>query len=363
MAVIAGTGGGKTFLGPWWLAEQIKEYPSERWMVISPTYKMLQRTTMKELVDDYRGTCLEGEYKEQKGQYLLPDGGIIYAGSADRPETLEGVQVRGVWGDEAGQYKRLVWTIIQARIGQKMGKALLTTTPYALNWLYSEFYQRWRDGDPDYDVIQFVSIDNPHYPKEEFARAKRTFNEQLFAMRYLGEFRRMEGLVYSDWKAENIIEPFEIPKDWRLIGGIDFGFHNPFVSLDIAIDSDGVHYVCSEHYRSGMLLKDHGKNLDGRITYSADPSAKQEIEELKGLGMAIEPANNEVEMGIQKVTELIRDRRLKVFKTCQNLIDEFETYHRDEKGKIIKENDHALDALRYAVLTKEPAIFQDVFIL
>lgn len=353
IALIAGTGGGKTFTGPVWLIREIKRHPKGNFLVVAPTYKMLTRATIPTLVECFRGTVLEGEYKPSLGQYLLPCGGIIWFASADRPETMEGGQYVAAWLDEAGQMKLGAWIVIQARLGQKMGRCLITTTPYAINWLYHEFYKRWQSGDKDYDVVQFSSVDNPYYPVEEYERAKRTLDPRLFEMRYQGAFRKMAGLVYPEFNASHIIDGFEPPRDSGVcVGGIDWGYNNPFVALDIHVSDDNVWTVYKEHYAPRLTLGEHSSYLDRDILYYADPSGKQELNELRALDMRVFPGNNDVSGGILKVNELIKDGRLKVSKECPHLIEEFETYHYDrETEKPVKEDDHALDALRYAVLS------------
>ncbi|GAI83775.1 unnamed protein product, partial [marine sediment metagenome] len=117
--------------------------------------------------------------------------GVVYFGSADRPDSLEGGQVRAAWVDEAGQIKRASWEAIQRRLGFFMGRGLLTTTPYSLNWLKTDFYDHWKKKDPDYDVVQFRSIDSPYYPEEEYERARRTLDRRIFEMRYDALFRKM----------------------------------------------------------------------------------------------------------------------------------------------------------------------------
>ncbi|MQY69791.1 MAG: terminase, partial [Firmicutes bacterium] len=200
IGLIAGTGGGKTFFGPIWLLKQVRDYPQDSFFVIAPTFPLFNRTTMPEFRKrfDY-DPDLKGEYKEQKKEYRLGTGGIIYFGSADRPDSLEGGQVRAVWCDEAGQIKLASWQAIQRRLGVKMGRCLLTTTPYSLNWLKTDFYDPWKAGDSDYDVIQFSSIDSPYYPRKEYERAKRTLDRRIFEMRYMGLFRKMAGLVYAEF--------------------------------------------------------------------------------------------------------------------------------------------------------------------
>jgi len=350
--LIGGTGGGKTWLIPWWLFAEIEKHPRDEYIVVAPTYKLLTRTTVPIIRDAYRDTDLEGEYRPSYNVYLLPTGGKIWFGTADRPESLEAGQYRAACLDEAGQMKYMAWVAIQARLGMKEGRALLTTTPYGLNWLYHEFYLRWKKGDPNYDVINFSSIDNPYYPAREFERAARDLSESLFAMRYKGQFRKMEGLVYPDFDSNNIAEEeFEIPDDWLRLGGTDFGFNNPHANLKGALSSDDVLYIYDELYVSHMLLKDISKYMKD-ITYFGDPSGKREIEELRSMGIDIHSGDNDIQKGIEAVNARIRTNRLKVFKSkCPNLLDEIETYHyQTGTEKPYKENDHAVDALRQLVV-------------
>jgi hypothetical protein len=67
----------------------------------------------------------------------------------------------------------------------------------------------------------------------------------------------------------------------------------------------------------------------------------------KGLNIIL--ADNTVEAGIFDVYERLTTGRLKVFNTCTKLLEEYRLYRRDEKGKIVKQHDHIMDALRYLV--------------
>jgi hypothetical protein len=58
-----------------------------------------------------------------------------------------------------------------------------------------------------------------------------------------------------------------------------------------------------------------------------------------------------VESGIYEVWQRLSTGRIKVFKSCLNLLSEYRIYRRDDKGRVVKENDHALDALRYLVMS------------
>ena len=360
VALIAGTGGGKTFVGPYWLAREIAKNPQGTFGVGAPTYKMLHRVTAPELVKAFRGTTLEGEYKSSAGEYRLPTGGIIYLCSMEDAYHTEGGQYFAWWLDEAGQMHSLVWTVVQARLGFHQGRCLFTTTPYNLGWLYREIYVLARAGDPDYYVSQFRSIDNPYYPKAEFERARRTMDERTFAMRYLGEFRKMAGLVWpglSGWicQLDEITEAhskaIDDPESVRWVGGIDWGYNNPFVGLSGFVDADDVLWLYRERCQAETLLKDHAPSLDKHTTYYADPSGKQWIEELTSLGITTQSGLNDVQMGIERVTERGKTGRLRISPECRNLISEAETYHyKEDTDKPMKEHDHCCDALRYMIM-------------
>ena len=359
-ALIAGTGGGKTFVGPLWLAPEIVKKPQGIFGIGAPTYPMLSRVTVPELIRAFKDTTLEGVYKESKHEYHLPTGGIIYCWSTDNPDHVEGGQYDAIWLDEAGQMKRWMWVVAQARLGLNMGDLLLTTTPYNLGWLYREIYKPAMNGDTDYFVSQFPSIDNPYYPKEEFERARRTMDERTFAMRYKGEFRKMAGLVWpdlSEWvcqqsKVDTALEKAQaLPDGVTWVGAIDWGYNNPFAALSGFVDADDVLWVYSERCQARTLLADHAAALDKRTTYYADPSGKQETEEMVKLGITVQPAMNDVAMGIERVTNRGKDNRLRISPQCKNLISEAETYrYKEETDKPVKELDHCCDSLRYMIM-------------
>ena len=361
VAMIAGTGGGKSWFGPIWLYREIQKYPKDGFLVISPTYPMFQRIVLprtKEFLDTV--TC--GEYRAGERIYYLPTGGKVFFGSADNPFSLEGVHVRAAWLDEAGQMRREAWDVVLRRVGFHKGRIILTTTPYNLGWLKTEIYDRWKAGDRNYDVVQFASIMNPAYPKEEFERARDTLPDWKFRMFYLGQFARPEGLVYQEFDpAKHVVEPFRIPAGWRRIIGIDFGYNNPTAAIWLAVNPDGVVYAYREYYQRNKLPQESGQEIkrlsqDERIELAAcDPSEPAAIEEYRRLGIPARAADNAVKEGIEAVITLMKSNRFFVFRGLVNLLDEIENYRWAEKNEQlkdepVKEYDHAVDALRYAVM-------------
>lgn len=358
IGLIAGSGGGKTFFGPIWLLREVRNHPQDSFFVIAPTFPLFNRATLPEFrrrFDFEPG--IRGRYKEQKKEYRLGSGGVVYFGSADRPDSLEGGQVRAAHIDEAGQIKLASWQAIQRRLGVKMGRCLLTTTPYSLNWLKTDFYDRWKAGDSDYDVIQFRSVDNPYYPRQEYERAKRTLDRRVFEMRYDALFRKMAGLVYAEFTNRNIKEPAGV-KFKRVIAGVDWGFYpDPAAIILHGEDSQGRIWVFYEYYHlrktpdevcavAKKLNKDHSVE-----TFWCGQDEPGSIEMFRKAGLNAK-ANKvmSVAEGQGAMTDLIKNNALLVSKNCPNWLDEVETHYYPEGKAKPEGSNHALSASRYAIV-------------
>lgn len=184
-------------------------------------------------------------------------------------------------------------------------------------------------------------------------------DERTFALRYLGEFRRMIGLIYPEFHTwicqaseleQALAKRAADPTGYVDIGGIDWGYNNPFVALQAFLDPDDVLWVYQERYAERKLLREHADNLSEDCEYWADPSGLQEREELISYGIDVKPADNNVAMGIERVTARGRTGRLKIGPGCSCLISEAETYrYKEATDKPVKENDHAIDGLRYMI--------------
>ena len=368
IATISGVQGGKTTVGAIWLLREIyKDYEAGiqgDYLIVAPTNKIIQQSTLVKFRELFPSDW--GVYKEQKQEFQLKWGGTIYVRSAEDPNYLEGMTLRRVWADEAGQMKAMVWPILQARVGAQLGRIMMTSTPYAQNWYYRDIFKKagWVNGQPDphglpdIEVISWGTVDNPGFPKEDVARAKAGMSEALFERRYCGKFTRLEGLVYT-LPDDAIVEPFDVPSDWKHIGGMDFGKSDPTVILDVVEDPvSHTFYIVEEFYRPNTYIKDWIEWISNRplTRVLADPQSAQLISELRnaGLGQVQQAEKAKIEIGIQRLTELLNTGRLKVFSSCKNTIEEFQTYayaapNPDKPGtdEPIDKDNHAMDALRY----------------
>mgnify|MGYP001603665965 CR=1 FL=1 len=364
-AVICGIQSGKTFLGAVWSQKKINEFPKSNGLITAATYKILQQSTLEkffQLFPEYRAY-----YKQQRGVIELPTGGKIFIRSADEPLGLEGMTLNWAWMDEAGMMSRLAWVVIRARVSTTGGQVLITTTPYNMGWLYQEFYVPWKEKeDDDLEIFTWKSIENPYFPKDFYEKEKKRLTSQEFTKRYEGQFQKMEGLVY-DLLNDQIIEPKEINNSEIVLAGIDWGFRNPAAIIILKV-KDKVWYVVDEWYQiektTAEIIEKCKEFLQKYKVnrWYADSAEPDRIEEMKRAGLYVLGGSKDLKGGISKIQQLIRERRLFAFNTCRNFIDEINFYHYPEKVKEEpeKENDHLMDAIRYAITTYEPVNLREL---
>jgi PBSX family phage terminase large subunit len=360
----AGVQSGKTTLGSIWIVNEAQQCGPGDYLIIAPTFRILQQSTMQKFQEYWRGT---GVYNKAESVFRMKGGYTFFLRSADNPPSIEGITAKGIWADEASLMKPDIWVMMLGRVSRTMGRILMTFTPISLNWVHKEIERDKKEAqekkrERDIEFIQFRSIDSPYFPREEYERAKRTLPSHIFGLRYEGIFGKPEGLVYPDFtgiSGYHVCKPFAVPKEWRKGGGIDFGHRPaPFVALKGAIDpATDILYVYDEYYQTEKTYDQHKDYLSRDFTYFADPSGAQDIAELQQRGIDTQSAINDVGPGINAVTERIKTNRLRVFEGCINLIDEFALYQYERnqttgewRDKPLKANDHCMDALRYLIM-------------
>ena len=174
------------------------------------------------------------------------------------------------------------------------------------------------------------------------------------------------GAIYPVIEESFVIAPFEIPKYWPRLYGMDVGWNWTAVIWIAKDPESGVCYAISEHKQGeekplfhADAIKSRGKWIHGVI----DPASRGRsqidgiklMDQYKDQGLILEVANNAVEAGIYEVWEGLSSGKIKVFNSLVSFMDEFRIYHRDSKGKIAKKNDHLMDAFRYVIMSKDKA--------
>ena len=299
----------------------------------------------------------------------------IFGGRDERSQDLvQGVTLAGVFFDEVALMPESFVNQATGRCSVEGSKYWFNCNPgspnhwFLVNWIKKRKKKRLL-------YLQFRMDDNLSLSEKIKARYFSQYTGVFFKRYILGLWVLAEGVVYSMFNPERHVvnKDFKYdPRDrdhrrLRFFVAIDYGTVNPFAALLAKYDpvTGGVEII-DEVYYEGR----EGKRADNEAYYNMilnltegypiesiviDPSAASMIETIKKYGkFLVKAANNDVLNGIQEVTKYLNKDLLKVNAKCKGVIMEFGAYSWDEKSgedKVIKESDHAMDALRYLIYT------------
>ena len=271
-----------------------------------------------------------------------------------------------------------------ARCSVKGSKYWFNCNPEGPNhWFKIE----WIDKAKEKNIIHlhFTMDDNPSLDEETKDRYRNMFVGVFYQRFILGLWVLAEGIIYPNFSREkHTIKAKDIPNkfDYYYVTS-DYGITNPqvFLLCGIKYINDIPHaYILNEYYNVGtkkningqeekitktdeLFLRDYQKMVEGidiRRTI-IDPSATSLINLFKQNRINVKEADNTVINGITVVLNWLDEERIHIVaERCPNLLREFASYIWDEKAqergedKPIKQNDHALDALRYLIQTLYP---------
>jgi hypothetical protein len=384
IAVLAGTQGGKTSWGPWWLWREIQRKGAGDYIAATSTYDLFKLKMLPMLRDVFETTLGCGRYwagdrvieiaDPSTGRFLAesstdPMWARIILRSAESESGLEATTAKGAWLDEAGQpeFQLTTWEAVLRRLSLNLGRALLTTTIYNLGWLKRAVYDRWLAGDPDFDVVQFDSTENPQFPKEEAERARRSMPLWRFNMQYRGRFERPAGLIYDSFdESAHVLPRFAIPDSWPRYLGLDFGGVNTAGTFFANEPGTKRLYLYRTYKAGGRTAAEHTKHLlagepgiptcvggsksEGQWRDEFRRSAGDDVPGLPVRG----PDVAEVEVGIGRVHGAHTRGEILVFSDLEDYLDEKRSYSRvlDAAGEPTekidaKETYHLMDAERY----------------
>lgn len=379
---LSGVGAGKTFAGILRTALNMHEWnPGELGAIVAPTTTMVKDVILSEMRD--LGLMNEWEYKSQHTDepgIHAPNGARALILSADNRRTIErlrGLNLAWFWIDEGSDVPERARDILTQRL--RVGNyrnGYVTTTPEGKNHVY-DFFVGDVDGsmqehgeaevyeaDDRLSILRVPSFANPHTPDDFKQQLRRDHEGAFFEQEVLGRFVDFEGLVYPWFDPdEHVLEDDQRLDEVRgnvrqVIYGVDWGFRGPSVILTIGVTSTGEYVVLEEFYQNRVTVNDLVRiahDLQDRYrpgTFYCDPAEPASIEEFQRSNIDAMEADNDVTPGIQRVTALQDD--LLVHESCENVRNEFGMYRYkdgDETEDVVKKNDHAMDALRYAIHT------------
>lgn len=303
-------------------------------------------------------------------------GGISTIGfkSCDQGrEKFQGSSLDFVWFDE--EPPKDIYDECLMRILDKRGDIFGTMTPLkGLTFVYDEIFLN-KKNNPEiwYEFMEWG--DNPYLSKQETKLLTSNLGEDQLESRRYGRFKSAEGLVYPEFdENECVIEPFNVPFEWQDTLSIDPGLNNPLSCHWYAVDYDGNVYVVEEHFEAGKSVEEHAEKIKsisarlnwhtdrvGRIEAFIDSAANQRTlaysksvaELFYDNGILVNTkVNKDLFSGINTVKKYLKNRKIYIFKNCTNLIRELKSYWWGSGDVPKKYDDHALDELRYYLMSK-----------
>ena len=310
-------------------------------------------------------------------------GGVSVIGfkSCDQGrEKFQGASLDFVWFDE--EPPKDIYDECRMRVMDRAGDIFGTMTPLkGLTFVFDEIYMN-RGNNPEvwYEFMEWA--DNPFLKKSEIQLFESSLDEKQLESRRYGKFCVNEGLVYPEFDERiHVIAPFPIPFEWQDQISIDPGLNNPLSAHWYCTDYDGNVYVIAEHYEAKRDIDHHAERIrrisealgwhtdfKGRLCALIDSAANQRtlagsksVSELfyeRGINVNANVDKN-LFAGIARVKSYLKGEngkpRLYIFENCVNLIREFKGYFWGEGDVPKKRDDHALDELRYYLMTKPRA--------
>lgn len=339
-------------------------------VVTAPTYQMLKDATVRSFLDIAGDSVVKFIRSPGDMMAIMSNGSEVLFRSTHRPDQLRGPSIAWWFGDEAALYEDKVYQIMIGRLRQfgRQGYLWLATTPRGRNWLWRIFV-RDNGENPDYRLIRSSSHENIFLDGAILEAWEAAYTGDFAAQELAGEFVAFEGLIYSEFDRHLHVSSrlLEDERVTRYICGVDWGYANPGVILLLAEDGDGRLWLKKEFYQRQRQIDEWvsvaqqlHQTFNPEIWF-CDPSNPDFLKKFREGGLrGVQAADNQVTTGIQHVKARLARQgdslaRLVVSSEAANTIDEFESYQwaEDKYGKRdvpLKTKDHAMDALRYAVM-------------
>jgi PBSX family phage terminase large subunit len=289
----------------------------------------------------------------------------IFGGKDEGSQDLiQGITLAGMFFDEVALMPQSFVNQATARCSVDGAKFWFNCNPAGpYHWFKLEYLNKITEKNMLH--IHFTMNDNLSLSEKVKERYKRMYKGIFFQRYILGLWVLAEGVIYDMFnKDKHIFTSLQERMDSYLIG-IDFGTNNPTTFLLIGQSGDRF-YVMKEYYYNGRqqnkqkTVSAYSKDLKAFMgnqhsTVYVDPSASPLIAQLEEDGIYPVHADNAVLDGIQSVSTLLENEKLFIHEGCTETLREMSSYIWDEKAqqrgedKPVKDNDHCLDALRYAI--------------
>lgn len=355
---------GKTWISlvlwAFWVATMPKE---KNYLMTAKSLTTLKRNVLDLLTE------LVGEKNfifsiAQKQAYLF--GRKIYlegANDARAESKIRGMTLQGAYCDELTLYGEDFFTMMLSRLSESNAKLFATTNPDTpMHWLNKKYIERRHELNML--LMTFLIDDNTFLDTKYVEELKKEYVGVFYDRFIKGEWIVAEGLVYDFFqsKKDTIIKTIDMNDYNEFYVSIDYGTINPCSMGLWGVNSEGAARIKESYFDS----RKEGRQRTDEEHYQAlvelvedlpitrvivDPSAASFIECIRRHGeFRVKPAINSVIDGIRITSSLLNSGMIRIDPSCKDCIREFGLYRWDEKktsDTVLKENDHAMDEVRY----------------
>lgn len=415
-----GFGSGKTLVGGFKCLAAAMQHPGTTGLIARQTTRALRDTTQKVILDgDDKPPVIPPELIQSRSEKdnvttvtLINGSMILFRSFQDWNLTkLRSLNLGWFYIDEATESPLALWLELLGRLRHPAGpgRCWATTNPNGHDWVWARFHPDSLDRDPDATLIHAPTEENTHLSPEYIHLLRRQPAE--WVKRYVdASFDTAAGMIWDEWQRDiHVTAPVELHYNWHRFESLDHGRRNPTCYLQWAVDPEGFLVVENEYYKPG-LVSEHaqaiavmrgarrwGPVVSDPQVFTADAYGNTPAAEYAKHGIAMVAADQAVEAGLLRVSELLRrdperefpawhpfaytagpDGRgapaLFVVDRCESLIREIPNYVWRELSPTMddrqnapeeprKKNDHACDALRYGAMSQarlRPALDETV---
>lgn len=420
--LIGGYGSGKTTISCFDDAYHALTVPNARILVTAPTLQQMRVAVLPELNKFIPPWFLKGgRAKGNPPVYEFLNGSEIHVYASDDEQKIRSINLTRFHIEEGSGVPKPVFDQLQARLrnaaaavyddnGRQIGdkfSGVISTNPEDA-WIKDDFLLKSirLHGSQSIDLSVYeplmstervelyetfisASYDNIMLPRGTIERISAGKDERWKRKYLLSMLDAREGLVYPEIH-NNFVEPFEIPRTWQRIGGYDPGISDPTATLIGAIDpKTNIIYIYFEYYVRDQAISYHGQKLSPHIIHynwfrpiSADPSVNKRSQETgqsyrayfrQSTGIQLNPVNNDLLYGIDKVRDYLHLGRIKIFNNLLEFKRETSVYaflqpsdrnFTNSNNKPIDRDNHLMDCLRYMIvpLPEDPNKFSTRYI-
>lgn len=368
IVINCGRRAGKSFLVAPKMLEFATQRPKSVVWYIAPNYKQAESIMWSMLREIVPLHAIEKK-NETKLTITLKNGSQIMLKGAEDPDSLRGNRIDFCVFDECAFFSKWdeVWKVIRPTLVDSKASVWFISTPNGFN----HFKELAEKDDPEWTYFHYTSYDNPYIDPLELDSARAEMDEDSFAQEFMGEFRKMSGLIYKSFDRSTHL--VEVPNldGFTHFRSLDFGFGHKSALGYFAVSPDqtaiygydGLYKseLDTEQLANNIKLKDANKHIAGAWADSAQP---QLIEDLKLKGVFFDPVtkgSDSVIKGIANVAELLKIRpdtgkpTLMFARHLTWIADEAEQYrwvqNKNENSAVrempLKRDDDAMDMIRY----------------